>query len=222
MRVGRVIDLSLPLHDETQVYPGDPAVRLTVAATIAHDGFNLLAVQMGSQSGTNVDAPRHFRDDGIPIDQVPLEYCVGPGVLIDVRGKAARDRISLDDIAASLDHVSPSSIVVFHTGWPQHYGTAAYFDHPFLDAAACQALLDCGVRTFCLDTQNIDETPDDGHPGEGFPVHHLIASAGGVIVENLQGLERIDFSDPLISVLPLRLVDSDGAPARAVAIELLP
>lgn len=222
MRVGRVIDLSLPLHDGTQVYPGDPPVRLTVAATIADAGFNLLAVRMGSQSGTNVDAPRHFRDDGIPIDQVPLERCIGPGVLIDVRGKAARDRITLDDLADVIDQVSAASIVVFHTGWPRYYGTPGYFDHPFLDAEACRALLERGVRTFCLDAQNIDETPDDTHPGEGFPVHHLIAAAGGIIVENLQRLERIDFGDPLISVLPLRLVDADGAPARAVAIEMLP
>jgi kynurenine formamidase len=222
MRIGRIVDLSLPLHDGTQVYPGDPPVRLTVATTIADTGFNLMAVSMGSQSGTNVDAPRHFRDDGIPINEVPLDRCIGPGVLVDVRGKGARERITVEDIAPVLYRMTPGSIVVFHTGWSGHYGTSGYFDHPFLDALACRVMLEHGVRTFCLDTQNIDETPDETHPGEGFPVHHLIAEANGVIVENLRSVDQIDFPDPVISVLPLRLVGADGAPARAVAIEILP
>jgi kynurenine formamidase len=48
MHVRRVVDLSVPLDDRTPVYPGDPPVRLAPAATIAHDGYNLLAVHMGS------------------------------------------------------------------------------------------------------------------------------------------------------------------------------
>jgi kynurenine formamidase len=50
-------------------------------------------------------------------------------------------------------------------------------------------------------------------------VHHLIAAAGGVIGENLRGFERIDF-EPFVSCLPLRLAGADGAPVRAVAMDL--
>jgi kynurenine formamidase len=220
MRVRRVVDLSLPIDAGTQVYPGDPAVRFREAATIARDGFNLLGIEMGSQSGTNCDAPYHFRDDGARIDEVGLDLFVGPGVVVDVRGKPARTAISAAEVMPWLDAVGPGTIVLLHTGWPAHYGTPRYFDHPFLGADACRALLERGVRTFCLDTQNIDETPDDEHPGEGFPVHNLIAAAGGIIVENLTGLEQITFEKPLISVLPLRLSGADGSPSRAVAIDL--
>jgi kynurenine formamidase len=76
------------------------------------------------------------------------------------------------------------------------------------------------VRTVCLDAINIDETPDASHPGVGFPVHRLIAAAGGIIVENLTGLERIDFADPFLAVFPLRLTGADGSPTRAVALDL--
>jgi kynurenine formamidase len=222
MHVRRIIDLSLALDADTQVYPGDPRVRFTTAATIAADGFNLLHIEMGSQSGTNVDAPYHFLDSGAPIDQVELNRFVGPGVIIDVRAKPARTPITSSDVEPYLDQVGRGTIVVFHTGWSSYYQTPEYFDHPYLGADACAALLDRGVRTFCLDTLNVDETPDESHPGAGFPVHGLIARAGGIVVENLTALDQIDFAAPLISVLPLRLSGADGGPARAVAMDIAP
>jgi kynurenine formamidase len=222
LRPRRIVDLSLAIDEQTQVYPGDPLVRFETAATIADDGFNLLALHLGSQSGTNCDAPYHFRDDGAPIDAVDLALFAGPGVIVDVRGKAQRAVIGVADVEPYLGRVGEGTIVVLHTGWPKLYGTAAYFDHPYLDVDAARELLDRGTRTICLDTPNIDETPDDAHPGAGFPVHKLIAAAGGVIVENLTNLDLIDFPDPLISVLPLKLTGADGAPTRAVAIEFGP
>jgi kynurenine formamidase len=220
MQIRRVVDLSLAIDADTQVYPGDPQVRFTQAATIDGDGFNLLRVEMGSQTGTNCDAPYHFIEQGARIDEVDLRLFAGPGVIIDVRGKAPRSPIDAADVEPCLDNVGPTTIVLFHTGWSRYYGTPEYFDHPFVGADACRALLDRGVRTFCLDTLNVDETPDETHPGVGFPVHQLIAQAGGVVVENLTALDQIDFSEPLITVFPLRLTGADGAPTRAVAMDV--
>jgi kynurenine formamidase len=218
----RTVDLSVPLDPDLQVYPGDPAVEFRPAATVAGDGYNLLAVRMGSQSGTHCDAPRHFLDSGAPIDEVPLEYFAGPAVLVDVRGLPARSPIGPDRLAPNRERLRPGVLVLLHTGWSRHRGGAGYFAHPYLSAAACRELLERGVRTIGLDAPSIDETPDGTHPGEGYPAHHLIAAAGGVIVENLTGLERIDFPDPFVCVHPLRLTGADGAPARAVALDFGP
>ena len=220
-RLLKIVDLSLAIDAETQVYPGDPLVHFEVSATIDADGFNLLKVEMGSQSGTNCDAPYHFLESGARIDEVDLRLFAGPAVLIDVRDKPARAPITAADVEPYLDRVGPGVIVLLHTGWPRHYRTAAFFDHPYLSTEACELLLDAGVRTFCLDALNIDETPDDDHPGSGFGVHLLIAAAGGVIVENLTNLELIDF-DPFVTVFPLALTGADGSPTRAVAMQLGP
>lgn len=67
---------------------------------------------------------------------------------------------------------------------------------------------------------NVDETPDGTHSGEGYPVHHLIAQASGVIGENFRNLELVDFPDPFVSCLPVALDNADGAPVRAVAMHL--
>ena len=218
-RVVKIVDLSVAIDANTQVYPGDPEVRFGTHSTIAADGFNLLSVQMGSQSGTNCDAPYHFLESGARIDEVALELFAGPAVIIDVRGKAPRAAIELADVLPYLPALGPGMIALFHTGWPIHNGTPSAFDHPYLSAEACVALLDVGVRTFCLDVINIDETPDETHPGVGFPVHQLIAAVGGVIVENLAGIEQIDFA-PFVTAFPLRLTGADGSPTRAVAFHL--
>lgn len=222
MRITRLLDLSVPVGPGTVVYPGDPQPALQVHSTIEHDGFNLLHVSMGSQSGTHVDAPYHFDADTSRIDQVPLTRFIGQAVVVDATSAGPRGRITWQHVAPVADQLSEGTVVLLHTGWADKYGEPAYFDNPFLDAEACRRMLDLGVRTFCIDAINIDETPDPGHPGEGFPVHHLIAQADGVIGENFRNLGAIDWPDPLVTFFPLALEGADGAPVRAVAVELTP
>jgi kynurenine formamidase len=220
MNVRRIVDLSVPLDESTQIYPGDPEPRIRAAARLEHDGFNLLSVQIGSQTGTHIDAPYHFSAAGPRIDELDLGLFAGPATVLDVRDAGARGRIGWDLIAPYADRLQPGVIALFNTGRSAHYGTPAYFDNPYLDADACRRMLDLGVRTFLLDAPSIDETPDSSHPSEGFPAHHLIADAGGVIGENLCNVEAIDF-EPFVCCLPLRLTGADGAPARVVAIDLV-
>ena len=215
-----MVDLSIVINAATQTYPGDPAVNFEVHSTIDRDGFNLLSVSMGSQTGTHVDAPYHFDETASKLDALPLDRFAGRGVIVDARGVGARGRITWAHIAPVAALLEPGVIVLLHTGWSEHYGTAAYFENPYLDADACSRMLALGVRTFGIDAINIDETPDDQHPGEGFPVHHLIAAQAGVIAENLTNLAAIDFAEPLISLLPIAFEAADGAPVRAVALQL--
>lgn len=215
-----IVDLSVPVNAETQVYPGDPVLKFSVHSTIARDGFNLLNVSMGSQTGTHVDAPFHFSETGLKIDEVPLDRFVGTGVMVDARAVGARGRITWAHIAPVAAQITPGCIIILHTGWSEHYGTETYFENPFLDADACRRLIELGVKTFAIDAINIDETPDETHPGEGFPVHHLIADVGGVICENMTNVAAIDFEAPFISLLPIAFEAADGAPIRAVAIAL--
>lgn len=220
MQIRRVVDLSHPVDDTTQSYPGDPQPSLTPVATIARAGFNLLHVCMGSQSGTHVDAPYHFTEGGRGIDEVEPDLFTGTGVIADLTGAGPRERIVWADLSPVAGALGPGSILVLHTGWDRHYGTSTYYDHPFLDGDAAGRILDAGVRTIATDTINPDETLLDGPQPEGFPVHHLVAEAGGIIAENLTNLAAIDFPEPLLSLLPIRLTGADGAPVRAVAMEL--
>jgi kynurenine formamidase len=219
MPIRRVIDLSMPLDERTPFYPGDPEPVVCAATTIAADGFNVARLELGSHSGTHCDAPFHFLEDGLRLDALPLERFVGPGVVVDATGLAARTAIGWDRIEPHADRVGPGVIVLLRTGWDEHRDTDAYFDHPFLDGDACAELLARGVRTVGIDAINLDETPRGALDRARFRCHRHISEAEGVIVENLVGLGAVDFADPLISVLPLKIAGGDGAPARAVAIE---
>jgi kynurenine formamidase len=220
MKIVRVVDLSHPVTSETQVYPGDPVPHLTQHSTIERDGFNLVSVSMGSQSGTHVDAPFHFDDDMMKIDELPLNLFVGPAVMLDCGDLAPRQEITISLLGGQLDSVKSGDIAIFKTRWSRFYGTDEYFNNPYLNADLVAELLSRGVLTFGLDAINIDETPDDDHPGVGFPAHHLIAEAGGVICENLTNLDAVDFANPTISILPIRFIGIDGAPVRAVAMKV--
>ena len=214
MPVRRVIDLSMPLDERTPFYPGDPEPRICAAQTIAADGFEL-----GSHSGTHCDAPFHFREGGARLDELPFERFLGRGVVLDVTGLAPRAAIGWDLLAPHAPALGPGVIVLLRAGWDAHRETGAYFEHPYLDGDACARLLDAGVRTIGIDAINLDETPAGDLDLERFRCHAPISDAGGVIVENLVGLGAIDFPEPFVSVLPIRIAGGDGAPARAVAIE---
>jgi kynurenine formamidase len=219
--IERIVDLSVVLDGSTQVYPGDPQPRLSVATRIESHGFNLLHVAMGSQSGTHVDSPYHFKNDAPRLEDCDLGLFLGAGVVIDLRGKAPRERITVNDIESYETPLRAGAIAILYTGWSDlHYGTNSYFDHPFLDAAACERMLAWGVRTFAIDAINIDETILDERDPD-FSCHHLIAARAGIIAENLRNVGAIDFDDPLISMLPIRFGgEADGAPCRVVAVKL--
>ena len=217
-----IVDLSHPVEDGMPVYPGDPVVQIRPATTIDEHGYAVLHLRMGSQSGTHVDAPYHFLPDGARIDELPLELFLAPAVVADVRGRRPREPITWADLAPVADRLAPGRMLLLHTGWDAHWGSDEYHGHPFLDGEAAERVVAAGVRTVGLDALSLDETVLDGEPAGGFAAHLAVLGAGGVIVENLRGLEHVRSAEPLVSVLPLRLAGADGAPVRAVAFDLAP
>lgn len=215
-----IVDLSHQLDDHTPVYPGDPVARFTPATTIAEDGYNVLHVRMGSQTGTHVDAPFHFLEAGARIDDLPLDLFLAPAVVADVRDKAPHAPITWADLAPIAGRLGPGRMLLLHTGWDAHWGTDAYFDHPFLEGDAAERVVAAGVRTVGLDALSLDETVPGGEPSGGFAAHFAVLGAGGVIVENLRNLSAVRSPEPVVSVLPLKLAGADGAPVRAVAFDV--
>jgi kynurenine formamidase len=221
VRIGRIVDLSHPVTTGMPVYPGDPAVRLTPAATIGNHGFNVLDVHMGSQSGTHVDAPFHFVEDGTRVDRMALGQFLAPAVIVDVRHIGERSAIMWDNVAPAGDRLGPDRMVLLHTGWSRFWGTDRYLDHPYLDADAAERLVAAGVRTVGIDALSTDATVRDGDHPTGFATHHVLLGADCAIIENLADLDAVDWPDPFVSVLPLKLEHGDGAPVRAIAFQVV-
>ena len=192
-KIKKIVDLSHELKNGTVVYPGDPVVDITVATVKEKDGYNLSNVHIGSQSGSHVDAPYHFKNDGLTVDRMELSYFMGNALVIDASDKG--------------------DIVLFRTDWYQYEGQDKFFRHPYLSAEAGAYLLDRGIQTLAIDAINLDRTG-----GTKFPVHEMYAEAGGLIAENLAHFDKIEFDEPIVIFLPLKLTGVDGSPVRAAAV----
>jgi kynurenine formamidase len=219
--IDRIVDLSLPVGPGTQVYPDDPEPAFHQAFRIETDRFNVLRIELGTHTGTHVDAPYHFVEDGARIEELDPWLFAGPGVIVNMTGLDPRAEIGWDAIAPSADRLRPGTILALRTGWSDlHFGTDRAYDHPFLSGEACERILELGVRTLAIDAFSPDETTLDG-PEPAWDVHRLVLGVGGVIAENLTNLGAVQVEEPFLCLFPLRLSDgADGSPCRAVALEL--
>jgi kynurenine formamidase len=214
--IKKIVDLSHALTPDTPVYPGDPVPNFSVATTIENEGYNLFNVFLGSQTGSHVDAPYHFNNQGATIDKMDLKHFIGRGLIIDVTHKKSKEEIRLEEIIEHEMQIEEADIVLFKTKWYKKAGTTEFFDHPFLSKEGGKYLLSKGIKTAGIDTINLDNTG-----GREFPIHDMYSEAGGIIAENLAHLDSVDFNSPYIIFLPLKLIGCDGSPVRAVAIDFI-
>ena len=220
----RLIDLSHPLEPATPPWPGNPGVEVQVISKIPanrgpHDrgapgepvACNTTAFLTCNHTGTHMDAPAHFYN-GVPtIDQIPLEQCIGPATLVDVRHARPRGEITPDEFARYEASITATGRVVFWTGWSSHWGQSDYFDdYPVLSEAAATWLVERRVRLVGLDTPSPDCDPH--------PVHYILLGARVLIVENLTGLEGIAQDRFDLVVVPLPLRGLEASPVRALAV----
>jgi len=225
-----VIDLTHTIHDDIQVYPGDPRPSISRGLTHEKDYCHVDLLRLGSHTGTHIDAPYHFLKGGQRIDEIPVQRFVGDGVLIDVSAKSDRDLIQPGDVEPYEDEIAQGDFVIFRTGRDKYFGTPKYYLHPYLSAEGARILVRMGVSLVGVDALNVDPTyngsmdsdpsakdlPDEGE--YGYPVHDILLGNDILIVENLCNLDKIKQVKGVYSFLPLKLKDSDGSPIRAVFI----
>lgn len=206
-------DLSHPLTDGMQTFPGDPEVRISTAANVEADGYRVTELGCGSHTGTHIDAPSHTEPDGKSLDAFPIDRFVVETIRVDCQDLAARQPIAPDRVPET-----DADCVVFHTGWDEHWGTEHYLDHPYLAPETAHRCVTHGYDVG-TDTLDPDPTPSpnarEDEP-ESFQSHHTLLGSDCLIVENLTGLERLPNRFEL-RVYPLSL-GGDGAPVRAVGV----
>ncbi|GGL43265.1 cyclase [Halarchaeum grantii] len=208
-------DLTHPLTDGMPVYPGDPTVSVSPAATMAADGYRVTELALSTHSGTHVDAPSHLLADGPSL----AEYDVGTfsmdAHLVDVEA-GPREAIRPDALPAD----GSADVVVFRTGFDAHWGTPRYRDHPYLAPATARELAERDQHV-ALDAASPDPSPPAGDADtdddpEGYSAHHALFEADRLVFENLRDLDALP-SRFRLTAYPLR-VEADGAPVRAVAV----
>lgn len=206
-KIKKIVDLSWEFTADTPIYPGDPEPSVTVATTLENEGYNLSTLVMGTQTGSHVDAPYHFSNEGATIDQMELDFFLGDAIVVRVTDKKAEEAITMEDIEPYKEQITPGKIVLFNTNWYKKRGTEEFFHHPYVNGEVAHYLVDQGVRFIGIDTINADQTG-----GTEFPVHDLFSEKRLMIGENWAYFDKIDFENPYVIAIPMKVVGCDGSP----------
>ena len=206
----RTYDITLTISPDMPVWPGDPAVSLGLVSKIA-DGANanVSRIEMGVHTGTHVDAPFHFIDGARTVESLDIKALVGRAYVLHLDdGVDTIDAATLE----AADIPPRTRRVLFRTRNSKHW-TKAYkpFDEDFvgIEDDAAQLLVQRGVQLVGVDYLSVAPF------GNSRPTHVTLLKAGVVVVEGLD-LSKVSQGRYNFYCLPLKLADTDGAPARAI------
>jgi arylformamidase len=208
----RLIDISMGLGPETPAWPGSPGITTsTLMSMAAGDEVNGSRLDMDVHCGTHVDAPLHFVADGATVEDVGLTPFVGSAWVADVPdataiGAEVLERLQVPEGTVRLLLRTRNSL--------DRSLRSAPFSEKFvaLTADGAQWVVDHGLRLIGIDYLSIQRFAD---PPD---THQILLGAGTAIVEGLD-LEQVDEGRWNLICLPLKLLGTEGAPARAVLLE---
>jgi arylformamidase len=202
------IDVSIPLHNGMVNWPGDaPFHRLETLKITSGDPCNLSQFCSSAHIGTHMDAPRHFLADGHGMESMPIVATIGPARVIAVQDP---DLIRIKELEPH--RLGAGDRVLFKTRNSDHLWKTNDFQEQFVhipqDTAAY--LADLKVRTVGVDYLSVG-----GYETDSAETHRTLLGAGIWLIEGLN-LKHVEPGEYELVCLPLKLVGSDGAPARAV------
>jgi arylformamidase len=201
-------DVSVPLHSGMVHWPDNPPVSIERMLDISKgDNANVSSLSMGSHTGTHMDAPVHFLNDGRSLDRMELEATVGPARVIEID-----DQEAILAEAIENEDIQPGDRILFRTRnslsdwWLQPFKT----DFVYLTHEAAELLARRRVRTVGVDYLSVG-----GYKRDGAQTHRALLEAGIWIIEGLR-LNQIEPGDYELICLPLLITGADGAPSRAL------
>ena len=206
-RVPKLLDVSVPLAAGLPAFPGNPEFELQPIKRIADGGSsNVSRLVLGTHTGTHVDAPKHFIDDGAGVDGLPLNILIGRARVVEIThrgGIGAKDFEAAglrEDLRILLK--TPNSALWNSTTFHEDYA------HVTEDGA--RYLVEQGVKLVGIDYLSIEQ-----FRRPGAPAHKMLLSNGVIIIEGLN-LTEADPGMYEMYCLPLPIAGGDGAPARVV------
>lgn len=210
----QLIDLSHTLQNGMPVFPGDSSPTFTKSLTHQKDGAQVIRMDLATHHGTHLDCPLHFIKNGKSADTSAIENFYGKALLVDCSAFNAGEQIPAGHFESLHTNWLDISWVVLYTGWYKYWGSRLYFgSFPVLSEEAAYFLVNKNIRGIGLDVISIDPVES-----EDFPIHNIILGNGLYIIENLTNLHEIKNPEFMLTAFPLKILDGDGSPVRAVAM----
>ncbi len=207
----QIIDLSLPI---TNAMPG---VEISIAKRLEVEGWNATTLTLYSHCGTHMDAPKHFLPGGNSIDQQDLSVLVGPALVVNLAPARPKQLLSVADMAVIADQVRPGARLLLRTDWHKRYGTPEYRNElPRISIELAHWMVEHQVALVGVEPPSV---ADVNNMHELTEVHQTLFRGNVVIVEGLANLDQL--TEPVVDfiALPLKIVQGDGTPVRAIACQ---
>lgn len=193
-------------------------------------------ITLATHSGTHMDAPWHYgtTSEGRPartIDEIPLEWCCGDGVVLDFTHRKKGELITVDDLIQALYKIDynlkPGDIVLIRTDCSKHFEREEYqYMHPGMSRESTLWLVEQGIKVMGTDAWGWDTSLDvlvaefkKGVRGKLWSAHLAGKEKEYCHMEKLCNLDKIPApSGFLVFAFPMKIEEASGGWVRAVAI----
>lgn len=202
----RIYDITMPLSAELPVYPGDFPVAIAPWTRIADgEAANVSRITLCTHSGTHLDPPRHFSDQGLTVDEIPLGLLIGKALVLEILGVPVIGR-------KELEHLPVRGVerLLLKTNNSQLWEKSEFSaEFAALSVDGARYLLEVGVKLVGIDYLSVESVEGDG------AVHRTLLDNGVLILEGLN-LAEVGPGEYELICLPLKIKGGDGAPVRAL------
>ena len=206
----KIFDVTVAISEAIPIYMGDPAAEVRgVAAIGAGDSSNVSSLCFGAHTGTHVDAPNHFIDGTLRVDELELNKLIGPCRVVEIdEGVIA---IGPDNLPG-LDGVERLLFKTRNSSFWNMPEDGFRTDFTYIEPEAATILADAELKLVGIDYLSVEK-----FGSKDFATHKTLLQKEIVILEGLD-LREVSAGDYEIFCLPLKYVGGtgDGAPARTV------
>ncbi|WP_313655408.1 cyclase family protein [Planktothrix agardhii] len=225
----RIIDLTHKIDPDIPLWPGDPVVELETIADFSTSGYYLRRFSMGEHSGTHLNSPKSFYQDGMGIDDYSPESCILSAVVINIREKASQNPdaiLTVNDIKdweEQHDIIPANSMILLYTGWQEKWhnpidflniDTEGKLHFPGFGSEATQFLIEQrNIKGVGIDTHGVD--PGFDH---SFNTNKMILKNNGFVLENLTNLDQLPATGITLIIGILKLTGGSGSPVSVLAL----
>lgn len=206
----KIYDISMPIFEGMPVYKNNPAKqpKIRVVQDFDTSAARESRIDLDSHTGTHVDSPLHMVAGGATMEMLPLERWVGPCRVLDVTD--VQGGIGRADL--ERHGILKGQFLLFKTR--NSMEQRADFDPEFVFLAedGARYLVEVGIRGVGIDGLGVERSQP------GHPTHKTLFGADIVVVEGLR-LTEVPVGSYFLVAAPLKLLETEAAPARALLIE---
>lgn len=223
-----IVDLTHYLETTSPIWPGNEPFATEPMKTFENDGFYQQKVSFWEHTGTHVDAPIHFIEDGITADAIDIGTLFAPLAVIDISARASEDvdtSLMVDDILAyeaDYGELPAGALVAMNSGWSSKWSNAEAFVNLDADGVMHYPGFHPDAAEFLVTERDIvgiavDTLSQDPGNSTDFGTHITILGAGKYGIEGINNLAAMDPAGATVYVGAPKWEGSSGGPSRIIA-----